>query len=316
MEKETSVSKKTLKVAVVGAGAMGSLYGGGIAKTGAPVILYTVNSVHVEKINKKGLIIEESSSGREEVIRIPATTNPAKIQGSDIFLFFVKSASTETAARQVKSFAGENTLAVTLQNGLGNEAILKKHFGFHKTAVGVTSHGATFLSPGKIRHAGYGPTHICMSDGNNEKLKAFVSLLNQAGFETILEDNIESLIWGKLIINVAINALTALTGLPNGRLLDFEETRELMRELVREAVTVAKAKGIELPFGNPTEKVFEVARKTALNRSSMLQDFQMGKVSEIDFINNAIVREAKELKIDVPVNRTITRLIQTFDRLR
>jgi 2-dehydropantoate 2-reductase len=202
-----------------------------------------------------------------------------------------------------------------MQNGLGNEGIIRKYFGENRTAAGVTSQGATFVGPGRILHAGRGPTHLCMSDRNNQKLAGFVDALNRAGLETELEDDIDDLIWSKLIINVGINALTAVTGLPNGRLLEFPDCKLLMAEMVAEAVKVADKRGIRPTYPDPLEMVYAVAEKTGKNRSSMLQDFDRKRRSEIDFINGAIVREAEALGLEAPVNRALTRLVRVLDTL-
>jgi 2-dehydropantoate 2-reductase len=154
-----------------------------------------------------------------------------------------------------------------------------------------------------------------MSDGESRKLEGFAGVLQEAGFETHVEKEVAGLIWSKLVINVGINALTALTGQPNGRLLDFEETRLLMADLVAEALAVAGALGIRLTYADPLATVQEVARKTGANRSSMLQDFDRSRETEIDFINGAIVREAAALGIPVPVNRAVTRLVKALDRV-
>ncbi|OHD75325.1 MAG: hypothetical protein A2V99_12955, partial [Spirochaetes bacterium RBG_16_67_19] len=221
--------------------------------------------------------------------------------------------ATAAVARQFAALAKAGAIAVTLQNGLGNEQLLREAFGAERTAAGVTSQGATFLSPGRVRHAGTGPTHLCLSD--NGKLAPLVAALSKAGFETHLEKSIDSLVWSKLVINVGINALTALTGLPNGRLLDFPHTRALMGDLVAEAVRVAQARGVPLSYAEPLAMVYTVAEKTGRNRSSMLQDFDRRRPSEIDFINGAIVREAESLGLEAPVNRTVTRLVQALDAL-
>jgi len=302
-----------MKIGIVGAGAMGSLFGGRLSQSGHQVMLYDINKEHVEAIRKEGLIIEDLASGKQEICRPAATTRAEDLKAVEILIIFVKSAATEAVARQFSDIMGAETIAVTMQNGLGNEAILKQHFGEHRTAAGVTSQGATFLGPGRIRHAGRGTTHLCMSDRDNEKLEEFVAALNQAGMDTELEKNIDDLIWSKLIINVGINALTALTGLPNGRLLEFPECKALMADLVAEAVRVAEKRGVHLTYPDPLEMVYAVAEKTGGNRSSMLQDFDRGRRSEIDFINGAILREAEALDLEVPVNRAVTRLVLVLD---
>jgi 2-dehydropantoate 2-reductase len=301
-----------MKIGIIGAGAMGSLYGGKLAQAGAEVVLYDLSRPHVEAVNASGLTIEELD-GKATVVRLKATVVPADLSDAEVLLIFVKSNATAAVARQFAGLAKPGAIAVTLQNGLGNEQILREAFGAERTAAGVTSQGATFVGPGRVRHAGVGPTHLCLSD--NSKLAPLAEALNRAGFETHLEKSVDSLVWSKLVINVGINALTALTGLANGRLLDFPQTRALMADLVAEAVRVAQARGIPLSYAEPLAMVYTVAEKTGRNRSSMLQDFDRRRPSEVDFINGAILREAEALGIEVPVNRTITRLIQTLDAL-
>jgi 2-dehydropantoate 2-reductase len=305
-----------MKIGVIGAGAMGSLYGGRLAQAGSEVVLYDIARDHVDAVNAAGLAIEELGTGAAvTTVRVPATMEPRDLAGADILIVFVKSSATAAIAELFAPLAKGSAIAVTLQNGLGNEQLLRQAFGAGRTAAGVTSQGATFLRPGRIRHAGVGPTHLAMSDRRNEKLAPLVEALTRAGFETHLERSIENLVWSKLVINVGINALTALTGLPNGRLLEFPQTRALMADLVAEAVRVAQAKGITLTYPEPLAMVYTVAEKTGRNRSSMLQDFDRLAPSEIDAINGAILREAEALGIEVPVNRTITRLIQALDAI-
>jgi len=305
-----------VKISIIGSGAMGSLFGGLLSRAGHDVVLYDVSREHVEAIRRDGLAIEEAGSSEVITVRPAATTDPADTRGSDVMIVFVKSTVTEEACRQFAPLARSGTIALTLQNGLGNEAILRKHFGLERTAAGVTSQGATFLGPGRIRHAGKGPTHMAMASGSHRKLVALATALAQAGFETHVESDVAGLVWSKLVINVGINALTALVNRPNGRLLDLEETRSLMADLVAEAVAVAKARGVTLTYADPLATVYEVAKKTGANRSSMLQDFDRGRESEIDFMNGAIVREAAELGIPVPVNAAVTRLVKAVERFR
>jgi 2-dehydropantoate 2-reductase len=304
-----------MKTTVIGAGAMGSLFGGKLAQAGYPVLLYDINEAHIQRIRKDGLRIEES--GKDDLIHVypKATSSPEDLRTSELVIVFVKSTATEKIAEHFADILDEQAIIITLQNGVGNEEILRRVFGPHRTAAGVTSQGATYLEAGKIRHAGLGPSYICMSDKQNEKLEPVVEMFNNSGLETYCEENIEDLIWSKLVVNIGINALTALTGLHNGRLLDFAETKALMSELIEEALLVVKAKGITLSYDNPIEHVFEVAKKTARNRSSMLQDFDRKSRSEIDFINYAVVREAEKYGIDVPVNRTVTRIVRTCDNI-
>jgi 2-dehydropantoate 2-reductase len=305
-----------MKISVIGSGAMGSLFGGKLSLAGHEVVLYDVYREHVDKISRDGLAIEDADTGAVLVSHPRATTDPRAVEGSHVLVIFVKSTVTAQAAAQFEAFAQRDTIALTLQNGLGNEAIIRRHFGPERTAAGVTSHGATFLGPGRIRHAGKGPTHIAMADGKNLKLAALAEALVSAGFETRVESDVASLVWSKLVINVGINALTAIIGQPNGALLSSEEAKAVMADLVSEAVTVAKARGIRITYEDPLATVYDVARRTGANRSSMLQDFDKHRESEIEFMNGAIVREAAEQGLAAPVNLTITRLIKALENAR
>jgi len=304
-----------MKISVIGSGAMGSLFGGNLAIAGENVVLYDVYREHIDTVNKEGLSIEDAETGKITVVYPQASSDPESVKNSDVLLIFVKSTNTESVANQFKSFAAPHTIVLTLQNGLGNDAILVKHFGIERTAIGVTSQGATFLGPGKIKHAGKGPTHITMADGNKTKLQDLAAALGRAGFETYISDEVTSLVWSKLIINVGINALTALLNVKNGQLLEYEDIKQVMADLVKEALIVVKKKGIQLIYDDPLAQVYEVARKTASNSSSMLQDFQKNRPTEIDFINGAVVNEAQKLGISVPVNETVTRIVRTLDVL-
>ena len=160
--------------------------------------------------------------------------------------------------------------------------------------------------------AGQGETIIGPGGDLNSPAEKLVSAFNQAGFKTRSADNVNDLIWGKLIINVGINALTAITRLKNGRLPELRGTRLIMEEAVKEAVAVARAKDIQLPYPDPLGRVIEVCQATAGNIASMLQDVINEKETEVDFINGAIVREGKAMGIPTPINLTLTSLVQAI----
>jgi 2-dehydropantoate 2-reductase len=303
-----------MKICIIGSGAMGSLFGGKLSLAGYEVVLYDIFRQHVETVQRDGLEIEDAASGAVTRAHPSASTDPESARGADVLIIFVKSTATGEAADRFSPLAGRDTIVLTLQNGLGNESIIAGRFGADRTAAGVTSQGATFLAPGRIRHAGRGPTHICMSDRRNEKLAPLCAALEKAGFETHVSPDVAGLVWSKLVINVGINALTAITGQVNGRLVESEDTKAIMAELVAEAVAVARARGVSLSYDDPLATVYDVARKTGANRSSMLQDFDKHRLSEIEVMNGAIVREAAAAGLSVPVNATITRVIRAMER--
>lgn len=294
---------------IIGPGAMGCLFAARLKKSGRDVTLLDYNEQRAETINSQGIIVEGIMG--EFNVQVPVVTKeiPAK---TDFVIVCVKSHKTLEAAQRVKPFLSKDTVITTLQNGVGNIEILNDIFGKGRVLGGVTSEGATSLGWGKIRHAGQGSTIFGPRGILKNALEQLVTAFNKAGFKTDSADNVEGLIWGKLIINVGINALTAITGLKNGDLPDHQGTSLIMEKAVEEAAAVAKAKKIDLPFSDPMARVLEVCRATAGNIASMLQDVMNKKWTEVDYINGAIVKEGKKLKIPTPVNQILTCLVQTI----
>ncbi|MDO4553509.1 MAG: ketopantoate reductase family protein [Bacillota bacterium] len=304
-----------MKIAVIGAGAMGCLYGGKLsALPENQVFLLDVWKEHMDAVNEKGLQMEEDG----QVLTyngLKGCTSASEAGPADLAVIFVKSTLTEQAVRGNKEVFGPDTLALTLQNGLGNIDILKKEIGESNVIGGTTAHGATMLGPGKMRHAGKGKTIIGELDGReSERIKAVAALLEKAGLETEISGNVLGLVWDKLLVNVGINALTAITGLHNGELLEHPETERLLEKAVEEGAAVAAAKGVALGFADPVAHTKDVCRATAANKSSMLQDILNRRQTEIDMINGAIVREGAALGVQTPVNETLSQLIRFLQK--
>ena len=301
-----------MKIVIVGAGAMGSLYGGLLASSGEEVWLVDIWKEHIEAIQSKGLTIEEQ--GRLQTIPVHGATEIASPGKADLVLIFVKTYHTEKAVADSLVLQKEDTVFLSLQNGLGNEEAICKQVDPKRVLLGVTNHGATVLGPGRIRHAGSGKTYLGELDQQEtDRAKEITRIFRKARIETEVTTHIYRLIWEKLVINIGINALAAVTGVKNGQLLDHPETLKLMAAMVSEAVEVARKKGIEIE-GNPLEKVIGVAKTTAENRCSMGQDLDHRRRTEIDVINGAVVKEAERLGISVPYNQTITYLVKVIER--
>ena len=299
-----------MKTAIIGAGAMGSLFGALLSEAGADVCLVNIWKDHVDAINTQGLILEHQGTKRS--VRLMATVDPAQVGPVDLAIIFVKSTSTEAAAQTAARLLKPDGHVITLQNGLGNADVISKVIEAHKVVAGTTSHGATVLGPGHIRHAGSGPTIVGPWIGNDlEPVQRIATFFSTAGIETVTADDIRSVIWNKLLINVGINAITALTGIKNGQLLDLSITRELTRAAVQEAIAVADTKGISVR-SDAIDRVFEVAKATGPNRSSMGQDVDHKRLTEISVINGVIVEEARKVGVKAPVNQTLTALIETL----
>ena len=299
-----------MKIAVIGAGAMGSLFGALLAESGENVWLYDIWKEHVKAINKKDLDIE--LNGKTRSVSVNATTDKSQIGETDLAIIFVKSTQTHDAAVTASELMGINGYVLTLQNGMGNADIIGEIIDPGRIIAGTTSHGATMLGPGSIRHAGTGPTVIGIWSGIQKTgIQKIADVFNKAGIITETVKDVRNVIWAKLLVNVGINAITALTGIKNGRILDLSVTKALSRAAVEEAVEVARAQGV-IVADNTVEHVFQVAEATSVNRSSMGQDVDNKRQTEISAINGAVVKEAQKLGINVPVNQTLTTLIETL----
>jgi len=300
-----------MKTVIMGAGAMGSLFGGLLTRAGGEVWLVDNRKGQIDTICSAGLSFEEK--GKLQVISMNATSDVTSVGKADLVIFFVKTYDTERAVSDALVLEKEDTIFLTLQNGLGNEEAICKKMDRKKVMLGVTGQGATLLGPGHIRHAGWGKTYIGELDHQiTDRAIRVAQRFSDAGIETEVSSNIHNHVWGKLLVNTGINALTALTGFKNGQLLDYPETTRLMERLVFEAAEVARKKGVHIEE-DPTERVRKAIEATRENRSSMGQDFDHRRKTEIDAINGAVVREAQSLGIPVPFNQAVTDLVKAIE---
>lgn len=304
-----------MKIAIVGAGAMGCLYGAKLSKVKSNQVFFIdVWQEHIDAMNNNGLMMEENAR-MIEFKGLIATNDPVSIGPVDLAIIFVKSTLTNEAMNNNKSIFGPDTIAITLQNGLGNIDVISQSIGPKNVLAGTTAHGATMIGPGKIRHAGTGKTIIGeLSGQTTDRIRKIELMFNDAGIETTVSDNVVGLVWDKLLINVGINALSGITRVENGRLLDYPEIEQLLKLAVVEALKVAESKGIKLSFADPVNHTKDVCKATATNKSSMLQDIIKGNITEIEMINGAIVKEGNSMGIDTPVNLVLTNIIKFIQR--
>jgi 2-dehydropantoate 2-reductase len=298
-----------MRVVVIGGGALGSL----LAAKLAPLVdlwLATDWAEHVAAIRERGLILVELD-GSETLVPVQVVEDPdAVAHSTHLALIAVKSHATAQAAAKAGLMLAGSGLALTLQNGLGNREILASVLGAPRVVQGVTSMGATLLGPGRVRYAGAGTTYLAGEPGTAGELATMAQLLQRAQFETYVADDVTRLVWGKLVINAGINALTAILRVSNGVLLEQPAARSLMAAAALEAASVAVAKGIALPYDDPVAQVEQVARATAANRSSMLQDILRQAPTEIEVINGAIAREGERHGVPTPVNQVLADLVR------
>jgi 2-dehydropantoate 2-reductase len=301
-----------MKITIVGPGAMGCLLAAFLSKSKEEIWLLDKNPERAKKIKEQGIKVEGVSGNWQ--VKVNISIEAQEISTQDLIIIAVKSYDTKDAVKNIKPMLGESTLVLSLQNGLGNTEIISELTGQERTLGGITNQGATLLDTGCVRHAGRGETVLGRMDGKiSAELRSIREVLNKAGLEARISKDIKAILWSKLIINVAINALTAITRLNNGRLIEFEASRKILEEAVNEAVKVAKKKRIKLIYDDPLSKAEAVCEATAGNVSSMLQDVLKQRRTEIDFINAAVIRHAQSLGIPTPVNSVLTNLVKTIE---
>lgn len=294
------------KVLITGTGALATLFAARLGQAGQDVTMLGTWKDGIETLNREGARLVTA----EGELRVPvfATDDPAQCPETELALVLVKAWQTERVAQRLAACLPAHALTVTLQNGLGNRELLAQALGERRVALGVSTYGATLLGPGLARSGGEG----LLSLEGHPRSGEVQSLLRGAGFRVDILPDAKALVWGKLVINAAINPLTALLRIPNGALLERPGAHLLMSALAREAAGVAAALGVHLPFGDPVSAVEDVARRTAANRSSMFQDVKRGAPTEIDAICGAVVRAARAQKRAAPVNWMMWRLVSAL----
>jgi 2-dehydropantoate 2-reductase len=303
-----------MKILVFGAGALGGFVGGVLSQK-FDVTLYGREDKMLT-IRDRGLKI----TGVTDIFVNPKTAHdPHDIEGQDfdLIILTVKAYDTDSSLNLIKKIISGETAVLTLQNGLDNEIKIAKAIGEERTIGGVTSHGLTFMEPGHVHHAGVGETKIGEMDGKESKrIKEIANALKAVGIETEVSLKIKKEIWIKGIVNAGINPLTALSRLKNGYLLKVPYLERLLEATCKECIEVAKIKGIDLSDCDAVEKTKNVARLTSENKSSMLQDIERGRKTEIDSINGKIVEIGQKHGFETPINSTLVSLIKGIEEGR
>jgi len=306
-----------MKVLVIGAGALGSLIGGLLSREHDVTIIGRPEQVWVLK--RKGLRIDGITRGE---FRPRARTNIPRDETFDLIILCVKSYNTDVTLEPLSPLLNKGARILSLQNGLDNEErilrFLKENSIPSEVIGGITCHGVTYKGPGVIKHAGTGDSLIGLFGGTtgssdpsivDEIANAFI----RAGFDMETTTCIDREIWAKTIINSAINPLTAILSAPNGIIISDTEISKMAQDLIREGVGIARAYDMDLTFDEMKERTFRVAERTARNRSTMLQDIQRGRRTEVDSINGALFEKAASKGIPAPFNLTMVRLIKALE---
>ncbi len=298
-------------ILIVGTGALACLFGARFSASGLAVAMLGTWAEGIAALKKNGVTLVEAD-GIEHTYPVQVVNRPEECRGLEQALVLVKSWQTERVAHQLQEWLSPRGRVLSLQNGLGNRQKLTEFLGAEHVFQGLTTLGGTLLGPGRVRSGGQGQIYL----EADPRLQPFGELFKQAGFAVELTAEIESLVWGKLAINAAINPLTAILGIPNGALLDQPESRLLMSLAAAEVEAVAAARGLHLPFDDVTAAVEAVARRTARNHSSMLQDIQRGAPTEIEAINGAVVRAGEQVGVPTPLSHSLFLLVKTMVDLK
>ena len=296
-----------MNITVIGIGALGSLFAARLYDV-IPVTMLGHWPEQITAINQHGLTLIQPD-GRRRTYPVPITNNPTHVPPADLAFILVKSSQTEQAAHLAQTVLKPDGLALTLQNGLGNGEKLTAVLGQDRVIQGVTSEGAAMQTPGVVRHAGHGQTHLA----EQPRTTPIVALLRQAGFQVESSQNVDSLLWGKLAINTAINPLTAVLRVPNGYLAENEAAQAVMAAAARETAEVAAARGIHLPYPDAAQQALSVAQATAANHSSMLQDILRGAPTEIEAICGEVIRYGRRHVVPTPINEALYHLVRALE---
>jgi 2-dehydropantoate 2-reductase len=304
---------KALKIAVMGAGAVGCYYGGMLARAGHEVVLIA-RPGHVRAIAKNGLRLQTQTF--DERVPLTASTEVDALAAADVVLFCVKSTDTEAAGALMRPHLAPGTLILSLQNGVDNAERLRTILPQHRVAAGVVYVATEMAGPGHVRHKGRGelvlePTPQ-MPSGLAVSSQSLALALSAAGVPAELSDNVRGALWAKLIVNCAYNAVSAIVQRPYGETVRGQGVQDLMRDVVSECIAVAQAEGVKVP-GDVNAAVRQISQTMPLQCSSTAQDLARGKVSEIDHLNGLIVRRGQALGIATPANRVLWALVKLME---
>ena len=310
----TWMQERILNIAVLGAGALGCAIGGTLAEAGHKVLLINRNAAHVQAINTHGLVMRGPQG--ERTVRARAAVNAEGQSPVDLVIVLVKSFHTASAMQAATALVGPDTVVLSLQNGLGHEDILADIVGRSHVLAGKTYVGGVMLAPGRIIAGTAGKeTLIGELDGSvSPRAQRIAGAFNQAGLATTVSDNIMGTMWDKLLINVATGALSSITRLTYGALYKIAEVEATAVAAVQEAMCVAHASGVRLSYTDPKAPWLKAAAGLPDDfKTSMLQSLEKGSVTEIDFINGAVVRLGQRLGVPTPVNATLVACIKGIE---
>lgn len=300
-----------MRIAVIGAGNMGCVYGGNLARTGQEIVLVDPYEEHIEAIRTNGLQMEGLNGSY--TAEVQATTDPADVSDADVAIICVNTYNTRDAARSAKTVLRDVGYALTLQNGMGNVEILADVLGNERVIPGLTFHSGDLTGPGKVTHTNEGPTYLGELDGaRSDRLLELNDLMGRANLKPQIESDIMTTIWSKFVHNCGINAVCAITDLRPGDIQDVPEVDAFQTRILEEVLALAAAKGVVLPEEDPIDVVKEYC-STKFHRVSMVQHLKRGRLTEIDALNAYVARESGALGLTAPYNDSLAKLVKGLE---
>ncbi len=303
-----------MRLAVIGAGAMGGSLAAEAAHAGQDVAVVDVSSELIDHVRANGLVVDTPDG---PVKATPAaTTDPREIGVVDVAVIFVKAHHTRAAAETARQLLGDDTAVATLQNGWGNADVLAEVLPADRIVAGVTYNSCTVVGLGHLNHSGRGPTFVgpYLPDGDLGPARRVADALSGAGWAAEATPAARTEIWKKLVLNAATLPTAALTRLPAGEVGQPGPLLELVDALAAETVAVARAQGLDIDVGERIERIHATLARAGKGKASMLQDVEARRKTEIETINGAVVRAADQLGVDVPLNRAMVALLGGLER--
>jgi len=300
------------RIAVVGAGAMGSLFGGLLAENGLEVTLIDVWKEHVDAIKSKGL--KMVGFGGDRYIKVRASDNPAELLPVDVVFVQCKAASTVEAIKNARPIIDENTVVISFQNGLGNEETIAEIIGEEKVLGGLTAQAGNIESPGIVRNHADLPSWIGeLSGGQSERVTKLCRIFTDNGIPTDPSQNIRKRIWNKLFANLAVSPMSGITNLQIRDLFAKDDAQQLAFAIIDEALKVARAEGFDIGQAESREVLLKIIASDQANKSSLCVDILNERKTEIDFINGSVVRLGEKHGIPTPINQAMVALVKTIE---
>ena len=300
-----------MKIVILGAGAMGSLFGAYLSRQN-DVTLVDVNPATVENINRDGLVIREPD-GTSGVFHPHAVTSTEGMSPADLIMIFLNSRFNESALTANKGIIGPDTYLMTLQNGSGHEAVLSKFVSNEHVIIGSTQHNANLASPGISNHGGSGMTYFGCISGSADRLQSMADNFTACGLEAKVSDQVQKMIWNKMFTNVSASALTAALQMPLGYISSNAHAWNLCCTLIREAVDVATALGMDFDYDEKVAEVKAVCDRSPNGLTSIYNEVKNGRRSEVDTISGSIVRAGQKTGVPTPSHVFVVELIHALE---